>query len=95
MIGAGLRAHITCLNPKLIDPSFAGRAFDDSLLADLPDSAVSDRVNGTAAVSSPVMWVACTRHHRSSTGAFDSSHSTGRAPHQAKQSSTSLTCSAI
>jgi uncharacterized protein (TIGR00290 family) len=36
MIGAGLRARITCLNPKVIDAAFAGRDFDAALLADLP-----------------------------------------------------------
>jgi uncharacterized protein (TIGR00290 family) len=36
MIGGGLRARITCLNPKLLDRSFAGREFDAALLADLP-----------------------------------------------------------
>ena len=36
MIAAGLRARITCLNPKVMDRSFAGREFDAALLADLP-----------------------------------------------------------
>jgi len=36
MIAAGLRARITCLNPKVMDRRFAGREFDASLLADLP-----------------------------------------------------------
>lgn len=36
MIAGGLRARITCLNPKILDRSFAGREFDASLLADLP-----------------------------------------------------------
>jgi uncharacterized protein (TIGR00290 family) len=36
MVAAGLRARITCINPKLLDPSFCGRIFDASLLADLP-----------------------------------------------------------
>jgi len=36
MIASGLRARITCLNPKHIDRSFAGREFDAQLLADLP-----------------------------------------------------------
>jgi uncharacterized protein (TIGR00290 family) len=36
MIGGGLRARITCLNPRVLDRSFAGREFDASLLADLP-----------------------------------------------------------
>ena len=36
MIAAGLRARLTCINPKQLDRSFAGRDFDRSLLADLP-----------------------------------------------------------
>ena len=36
MIEAGLRARLTCVNPKKLDRSFAGRVFDRSLLADLP-----------------------------------------------------------
>jgi uncharacterized protein (TIGR00290 family) len=36
MIAAGLRARITCLNPKVIDRAFAGREFDQALLDDLP-----------------------------------------------------------
>jgi len=39
MVGAGLRARITCVDPKQIDPAFAGREFDAALLADLPASA--------------------------------------------------------
>jgi diphthamide synthase (EF-2-diphthine--ammonia ligase) len=38
MVEAGLGARITCLNPKVLDRSFAGREFDGSLLADLPPS---------------------------------------------------------
>jgi len=38
MIAAGLRARITCLNPKVMDRSFAGREFDASLLDELPPS---------------------------------------------------------
>jgi uncharacterized protein (TIGR00290 family) len=38
MIAGGLRARITCLNPKVLDPTFAGREFDAALLADLPAS---------------------------------------------------------
>src|SRR5262249_57984289 len=37
MIASGLRARITCLNPKHLDRSFAGREFDSQLLADLPE----------------------------------------------------------
>lgn len=36
MIAAGLRARLTCVDPKQLDRSFAGRVFDRSLLADLP-----------------------------------------------------------
>jgi uncharacterized protein (TIGR00290 family) len=38
MIASGLRARITCLNPKVMDRSFAGREFDASLLDELPPS---------------------------------------------------------
>jgi uncharacterized protein (TIGR00290 family) len=36
MIEGGLKARITCLDPRRLDRSFAGRAFDRQLLADLP-----------------------------------------------------------
>ncbi len=36
MIAAGLRARLTCVDPRHLDASFAGRAFDAALLADLP-----------------------------------------------------------
>jgi uncharacterized protein (TIGR00290 family) len=36
MIAAGLRAHLVCIDPAHLDPSFAGRIFDRQLLADLP-----------------------------------------------------------
>jgi uncharacterized protein (TIGR00290 family) len=35
-IAAGFRAIIVCLNPRALDASFAGRAYDERLLADLP-----------------------------------------------------------
>jgi len=38
MIGAGLGAILTCVDPKVLDPSFAGREFDARLLDDLPPS---------------------------------------------------------
>jgi len=38
MIAAGLRARITCLDPRVIGREFAGREFDAALLKDLPDS---------------------------------------------------------
>jgi uncharacterized protein (TIGR00290 family) len=36
MIAAGLRARLTCIDPNVLDRSFAGREFDVSLIADLP-----------------------------------------------------------
>jgi len=36
MIDGGLRAVLTCINPKHLDRSFAGREFDRALLRDLP-----------------------------------------------------------
>jgi len=36
MIDGGLEARISCVDSRLLDPSFAGRRYDHSLLADLP-----------------------------------------------------------
>jgi diphthamide synthase (EF-2-diphthine--ammonia ligase) len=36
MLAAGLSAHLTCVDPRKMDRSFAGRSFDAQLLADLP-----------------------------------------------------------
>lgn len=36
MIEGGLKARLTCVNPKQLDRSFAGRTFDFALLHDLP-----------------------------------------------------------
>jgi uncharacterized protein (TIGR00290 family) len=36
MVESGLRSVLTCVNPKHLDRSFAGRQFDRSLLDDLP-----------------------------------------------------------
>jgi uncharacterized protein (TIGR00290 family) len=36
MIAAGLQARLTCVDPRQLNPSFAGRSFDAQLLADLP-----------------------------------------------------------
>jgi uncharacterized protein (TIGR00290 family) len=36
MIDGGLVAHVTCVDPRQLDPSFAGRTFDAGFLADLP-----------------------------------------------------------
>jgi uncharacterized protein (TIGR00290 family) len=37
MIAGGMQAHLTCIDPKKLSASFAGRAFDEALLAELPD----------------------------------------------------------
>jgi len=36
MIDAGLKARLTCIDPRKLDRSFAGRNFDQQLLNDLP-----------------------------------------------------------
>jgi uncharacterized protein (TIGR00290 family) len=38
MLAGGLRARLTCVDPKKLAPEFAGRDFDAALLADLPPS---------------------------------------------------------
>ena len=39
MIAGGLEARLTCIDPKRLPASFAGRAFDAALLRDLPPDA--------------------------------------------------------
>ncbi len=36
MIDSGLVAYLTCVDPRKLDRSFAGRRFDESFLRDLP-----------------------------------------------------------
>ena len=36
MIAAGVRARVTCVDPKKLPPEFCGREFDAALLRDLP-----------------------------------------------------------
>lgn len=36
MVAAGLRAHVTCVDPAQLSAAFAGRTFDEWLLKDLP-----------------------------------------------------------
>ena len=36
MLAGGLQARITCVDPKVLLPTFAGREFDQAFLADLP-----------------------------------------------------------
>ncbi len=37
-IDAGFRAVVVCVDPRQLDPSFCGRAYDAAFLADLPDT---------------------------------------------------------
>ncbi|MCU0663034.1 MAG: adenine nucleotide alpha hydrolase [Myxococcota bacterium] len=36
LIASGYRAVVTCVDPKVLEPSFAGRSYDAALLQDLP-----------------------------------------------------------
>jgi uncharacterized protein (TIGR00290 family) len=36
MVASGVRAHLSCIDTRQLDRGFAGRAFDESLLAELP-----------------------------------------------------------
>ena len=38
MIDGGISAHLTCVDPRVLDERFVGRKFDRGLLADLPDT---------------------------------------------------------
>jgi uncharacterized protein (TIGR00290 family) len=38
MVSGGLRASVTCIDPKQIPPSFIGREYNESFLADLPET---------------------------------------------------------
>jgi uncharacterized protein (TIGR00290 family) len=46
MIRSGLRAKLTCIDPKKLDRGFAGRDFDTPLLSDLPAAADRCGENG-------------------------------------------------
>jgi uncharacterized protein (TIGR00290 family) len=46
MIAAGLRAVVTCADPKQVDPALCGRAFDRALLDALPAAADPCAENG-------------------------------------------------
>ena len=39
MIDSGLRATLVCVDPRQVPAGLAGRAYDETLLADLPASA--------------------------------------------------------
>jgi diphthamide synthase (EF-2-diphthine--ammonia ligase) len=36
MVAAGLKATLACVDPRVLEATFAGRDFDGALLADLP-----------------------------------------------------------
>jgi len=38
MLASGIRAVLTCVDPAQLSPAFAGRRFDEALLAELPPS---------------------------------------------------------
>src|SRR5215469_6074236 len=46
MIRSGLRARLSCVDPKQISAEFAGREFDEALLAELPRTADPCGENG-------------------------------------------------
>jgi uncharacterized protein (TIGR00290 family) len=46
MIAGGLQARLTCIDPRKLGRDFAGRTFDRSLIADLPDGADPCGENG-------------------------------------------------
>ncbi len=57
MIVSGLRAYLTCVDPRKLDRSFAGRAFDDQFLTDIPAHVDSCGENGefhTCVVAGPM-----------------------------------------
>lgn len=57
MIAGGVRAFLTCVDPKKLDASFAGRSFDEKLLAELPPSVDPCGENGefhTCVVAGPM-----------------------------------------
>jgi uncharacterized protein (TIGR00290 family) len=46
MIAAGLRTTVVCVDPRTLEPSFAGREFDSTFIADLPDGVDACGENG-------------------------------------------------
>lgn len=58
MQSVGLRAYVTCIDPRCLDASFAGRAWDASFLADLPPDVDPCGENGefhTFVVAGPML----------------------------------------
>jgi uncharacterized protein (TIGR00290 family) len=65
-VAAGFRAVLVCVDPRALDPSFAGRDYDEELLEDLPRSVDPCGENGefhTFVTAGPVLAhpVACRR----------------------------------
>ena len=57
MVASGLRSVLVCIDPKTLEPSFAGRIFDETLLKDLPEHIDPCGENGefhTAVVAGPM-----------------------------------------
>ena len=57
MLAAGLRATVTCVDPRRLAPTFAGREFDATLLQDLPPDVDPCGENGefhTCATAGPM-----------------------------------------
>ena len=57
MIGAGLSARVTCIDPRRLEPAFAGRTFDLDFLRALPPDVDPCGENGefhTCAVEGPM-----------------------------------------
>jgi uncharacterized protein (TIGR00290 family) len=57
MLNGGLRARVTCIDPRKLPASFAGRELDASLLAELPPGADPCAENGefhTCAYAGPI-----------------------------------------
>jgi len=57
MIGAGVKAKLTCVDPRQLDAGFVGREFDTTLLRDLPEGVDPCGENGefhTFCYASPV-----------------------------------------
>ena len=59
MIRGGLKAKLTCVDPRKLDRSYAGRDFDAAMLEHLPQTIDPCGENGefhTFAVDAPVFW---------------------------------------
>ena len=59
MLAGGLRARLTCVDPRQLDARFAGREYDAELLAELPPS--STRAAKTASSTPSPMTARCSR----------------------------------